>query len=85
MIGDGMATETGAWVVSTQIYELDDVGTIVTDGHELADFDIEIERAVTGGTGEYAAARGVQTQVLTAFNDTLGVTLDVDLDVTAAS
>ncbi len=85
MTGDGMRTETGAWVVSTQIFDIDGVGTIVTDGQELADFDVAIDRAVTGGTGDHAAASGVQTQVLTGFNDVLGVTLDVDLDVTIPS
>src|SRR5690606_27718910 len=34
MIGDGAQTQTGEWVVSTQVYQFDDGSTIVTDRSE---------------------------------------------------
>lgn len=54
-VGDGFATLTGPFVVTTQIYDFDpDVpgsNTVVSEGLELVDLNVPFLRAVTGGTG----------------------------------
>ncbi|HMQ56328.1 MAG TPA: hypothetical protein PKE64_02430 [Anaerolineae bacterium] len=84
MIGDGARTETGPWVASTQIYNLGDQAgeeTIVTTGFELVDFNTNVERAVVGGTGQYAHASGELHQQLLGFNQSEGVVLRVEFDL----
>ncbi len=79
-IGDGAKTETGAWVITTQVFDFGDPDgedTIVTHGIELSDLDVDVNRAVVGGTGEHAGAAGVQTQTLEGFNAIEGVNLTV--------
>jgi hypothetical protein len=75
-VGDGAHTETGPWVVTTQLYnfgrEWGDA-TLITDGYSLADVDVAIERAVTGGTGRYAGARGEQRETMLGFNASNGI------------
>jgi hypothetical protein len=81
MIGDGAHTTTGAWVVSTQVYTLNEEfgnAQIVTDGFELADIDVASARAITGGTGVYANAGGEQMQSLLGFTEQMGVNLSVE-------
>jgi hypothetical protein len=84
MIGDGAHTATGPWVTSTQTYAFGagsgDV-LLVTEGFELADTDVPVTRAVTGGTGPFRAARGEQSQTLLGFTAQMGVNLRVSLDV----
>jgi hypothetical protein len=81
-VGDGAHAETGAWVITTQIYnfgpELGDT-TLVTEGYEIADVGVVIERAITGGTGEYAGARGEAMQTFLGFNASEGVNLTFEV------
>ena len=85
-IGDGAHTQTGPWVISTQ--QLDfyknagwdpqrerDFGyrTLVTEGYELADIGKPIKRAISGGTGRYAQARGQVVQTLLGFGPGMAV------------
>lgn len=82
LIGDGAHAESGAWVVTTQIFDFEDFDgqdTVVTHGIELADIGVEVNRAIVGGTGEHAGASGVQSQTLEGFNDSMGVNLTVTL------
>ncbi|HLV34027.1 MAG TPA: hypothetical protein VKY59_02885 [Spirillospora sp.] len=84
LIGEGMHTETGPVVTSTQIYNFGEEygnATIVTDGFELADLNVPVKRAVTGGTGEYSLARGEMTQALLGFTDAMGVNLSVQIAI----
>ena len=84
MIGDGAHTESGPWVTSTQTYTFGTAygaATLITEGLELADRNMPVTRAVTGGTGPFRAARGEQTQTLLGFTDQMGVNLRVALDV----
>ena len=75
-IGEGMATESGPFVATTQIFDLDDdllgAGTVVTDGLELIDVDVPFTRAITGGTGDFKRrrARGEMTQTAIDANAT---------------
>jgi hypothetical protein len=83
-VGDGAHTTSGPWVITTQIYNLGaEFGdaTLITEGYEVADVGVAIERAISGGTGTYAAARGDGTQVMLGFNATEGVNLRFALDV----
>lgn len=83
MINDAGHAKGGAWVVSTQVINLsDDLGsqTIVTTGYEFAD-DSVAYRAISGGTGDYAEARGQAKQVMTGLNASEGVVLSVELEV----
>lgn len=83
-VGDGAHTTTGPWVVTTQIYDLGDIAgeqTITSEGFELSDMGIPGSRAITGGTGDYSKARGQMQQILIGFNETMGVNLQVELNV----
>ena len=82
MIGEGAHATTGEWVVSTQIYKLHEQDAIiVTNGFELADLNVPAARAITGGTGEFSAASGEQTQELLGFTEKMGVNLVVEFDI----
>ena len=83
MIGDGAHTTTGAWVISTQVYEFNDGSTIITDGFEIADLDQPVVRAVTGGTGQHRGASGEMIQMLRGFTDQMGVNLSVQFQLDA--
>ncbi len=80
MIGEGAYTESGVWVVSTQIYQFED-NIIVTNGFEIADLNVPVARAITGGTGQYNGARGQMEQTLLGFTDEMGVNLSVELQI----
>lgn len=84
MIGDGVHTTTGPLVTSTQTYNFGkEYGkvTLVMEGFELADKNVPVTRAVTGGTGQFRGARGEQSQILLGFTAQMGVNLRVSLDV----
>lgn len=84
-VGEGAHATTGPMVISTQLYNLgDEYGdeTFVSEGFELVDVDVVIERAITGGTGEYAGARGVLKQTFLGFNASEGVNLTVEVEIT---
>lgn len=86
-IGDGARTTSGSWVVTTQTYNFGDVdgqATLVSDGHELADVGVAIDRAVIGGTGPFAGAGGTATQSLLGFNVVEGVNLEFELALEGA-
>ena len=84
-IGDGIRTAEGEWVMSTQVFSFEpDSGygpkTIVTTGYETVDGTVE--RAVTGGTGEFVGAAGVQRQQVLGHNGSGALSLaeEIDLD-----
>ncbi len=84
-IGEGAYTETGPWVITTQVYDLgEEIGAemVITEGFELSDIGVEGSRAITGGTGQYSKARGSMTQTLLGFNESMGVNLQVTLQPT---
>ena len=88
MIGDGAHTETGAWVVSSQVYQFNDAygnASIITDGLEIIDVDVAGSRAISGGTGQYASVTGEQIQELKGFTDQMGVVLTVEFNFDAGA
>jgi hypothetical protein len=83
-VGQGAKTANGPIVVTTQLYQLGEGAgrrTVVTDGYELADVGVPVDRAITGGTGPFASARGEQVQRLLGLGPTNGVKLRVTLRV----
>jgi hypothetical protein len=84
MINDAGHATGGVWVFSTQFFQLSaapGAETLVSQGYELADVGVAISRAITGGTGKYADARGQGQQTMLGLNATEGVSLRVRLDV----
>ncbi|NDJ84525.1 MAG: hypothetical protein GYB66_01435 [Chloroflexi bacterium] len=84
MINDAGHATGGVWVFSTQFFQFSEepgAETIVTQGYELADVGVAIQRAITGGTGSYENARGQGEQTLLGLNATEGVNLRVSLNV----
>ena len=83
MINDAAHASEGAWVVSTQVINLSSAlggDSIVTTGYEFAD-STPIARAISGGTGKYAEARGQAVQVFTGLNASEGVVLSVEIEL----
>ena len=83
-IGDGMRTETGAIVMTRQVYRFNDGDLLISHGPELVDTGVAVTRAVTGGTGDYADAPAELNQVLLGMSDGYGVRLRVELGGEAA-
>lgn len=84
MINDAGHATGGVWVFSTQFFQFGTTPgaqTIVSQGYELADVGVAISRAITGGTGAYADARGQGEQTMLGLNATDGVNLRVRLEV----
>ncbi|ASM75457.1 hypothetical protein SULPSESMR1_03659 (plasmid) [Pseudosulfitobacter pseudonitzschiae] len=79
-VGDGMRTETGAIVMTRQIYRFDDGDLLISHGPELVDPGVSVTRAVTGGTGGYADAPAQLAQVLLGMSDGYGVRLQVEIE-----
>jgi hypothetical protein len=81
-VGEGAHAKTGPMVITTQLYNFgENLGdaTLVSEGYELADVDVAIERAITGGTGPYGSARGELKQTFLGFNATEGVNLTIEV------
>ena len=77
-VGDGAHSKTGPMVITTQLYNFGAAygdATLVSDGYELADAGVVIERAITGGTGALAGSRGEGQQTFLGFNASEGVNL----------
>lgn len=78
---DGVHAETGALVVTSQIYELGTTPgaeSLMTEGFELVDINVAVERSIVGGTGSHGGAMGQQVQTVLGFNVTQGVNLHVE-------
>lgn len=78
-VGDGMRTETGAIVMTRQVYRFSDGDLLISHGPELVDAGVTVTRAVTGGTGDYADAPAEIDQVLLGMTDGYGVRLQIEL------
>ncbi|MDU9006907.1 hypothetical protein [Sedimentitalea todarodis] len=84
-VADGMRTETGAMVITRQVYRFNDGDLLISHGPELADPGVSVTRAVTGGTVDYAEAPAEITQVMLGMSDGYGVRLQVELNTDGAS
>lgn len=83
-VGDGMRTETGALVMTRQVYRFNDGDVLISHGAELVDAGVTVTRAVTGGTGDYADAPAEMNQVLLGMSDGYGVRLQIELGAGSA-
>lgn len=82
-IGEGAHATTDSWVATTQIFEFSDGSTLTSIGTELPQQAGTVDRAITGGTGTYAEARGEIAQTTNGHNDTEGVNADFVVDLAA--
>lgn len=66
-----MGEFVGPVALTTQVFDFGENGadSIVTSGYESANVGIAYERAITGGTGMYSGASGVQQQTTIGFNN----------------
>ena len=85
-VGNGARTETGPMVITTQNFDFGDVPgqkMVVTDGFELADFNVPVTRPIVGSTGLFDnKARGESIQTLFDFSgDPIAVKLRVEFTV----
>lgn len=74
-VADAASTTSGRIINTTQTFAFGDNPTaniITTDGFELADYNLEFERAVTGGTGDFRLVRGQQVQEFLGWNASVG-------------
>lgn len=80
-VGDGMRTETGAVVMTRQVYRFNDGDLLISHGPELIDAGVAVTRAVTGGTGDYADPPASLDQVLLGMSEGYGVRLQIEIGV----
>lgn len=83
-VGHGFRTQTGTVVITRQIIVFGNGDVLITQGPELAQTDVEVVRAVTGGTGDYAHAPGEIRQTLLGMSDGYGVRLQMEFGRKAA-
>jgi hypothetical protein len=79
-VGDGFRTTSGVVVITRQVVAFADGDLLITQGPELAQTDVAIVRAVTGGTGAYAGAPAGIRQTLLGMTDGYGVRLQMAFD-----
>jgi hypothetical protein len=72
-VGDGAHTKTGTMIVSRQVFQFEDGGVIVSQGVELADYNVPMQRVITGGLGDYADLDGVLVQTNLGMSDGFGI------------
>jgi hypothetical protein len=85
-VGAGEADETAPWI-STHIFNFGSAAgeaMLVTAGYDIDDMEISLDRAVTGGSGLYAGAQGVQSEVNLGFNKTGGVNVTYEVRLAEA-
>jgi hypothetical protein len=89
-IADGAHTTEGAWVFTTQLFAFGDdadtgAETIIVTGYEGAEPGAVVTGAITGGSGQYATARGDAEQELLGINNpelpTMGINKTVEFEL----
>jgi hypothetical protein len=81
-VGDGAHTTSGPIVITTQVYNFGaEFGRdmLVSEGYELADEGVVIQRAITGGAGKYKGSRGEISQSFLGWNASEGVSLSFSM------
>jgi hypothetical protein len=81
-VGEGAHATSGPMVVTTQLYNFGGTlgeSLLVSDGYELADVGVAIDRAITGGTGAFLGADGAASQTFLGFNGSAGVNLSYEV------
>jgi len=83
-VGDGAHTTTGTIIVSRQVFQFDDGSVIVSQGAELADYGIPMQRVITGGLGGYRGIEGVLVQTNLGMSDGFGVRAQFAIEASEA-
>jgi hypothetical protein len=78
-VGEGMRTKSGTFVISRQVFQFADGDLLITQGPELMENGAPVARAVTGGTGDYAAVGPELVQVMLGMSDGYGTRLQMKL------
>ncbi|MCK8483942.1 hypothetical protein MUY21_07825 [Aliiroseovarius sp. S2029] len=78
-VGDGMRTQTGAVVITRQVFEFNNGDILINQGTELVDVNVRAPRVITGGTGAFEGMSGEMTQVLLGMSEGYGVRLLIDV------
>lgn len=73
-VGEALATKSGTWLISRQIFDFGDGDVIVTQGTELVDKGVANPRPVTGAAGEFSGAGDTMWQTSLGFNGQGGAT-----------
>jgi hypothetical protein len=74
-VGGGAQATNGPWVLATQIYQFGSewgAVSLVSEGYVSTSSGRIVDRAITGGTGPFAAARGEVWAVTLGINETSG-------------
>ena len=79
-VADGAHTTTGTIIISSQVFQFDGGGMIVTQGAELADYNVAMPRLITGGLGDYAGVEGVMHQTNLGMSDGFGVRAQFEIE-----
>ena len=85
-VGDGAHATEGPWVLSTQLYQFGKEwgeATLTSEGYVLSQTGDTVSRAVTGGTGPFAGARGELRDTNLGFNETEGGNARYEVMLTA--
>lgn len=72
-VGDAMATETGTFLISRQTVVLNSGDVLISHGPEIVDPGMPQVRAVTGGTGSFAAHDGDLHQTFIEWSEHMGL------------
>jgi hypothetical protein len=69
-VGAGTPGQSPPWITSHLFNFGDTYGeaTLVSEGYSIDELEIPLERAIIGGTGDYAGARGVQRETNLGHN-----------------
>ncbi|WP_371226934.1 hypothetical protein [Roseovarius sp. 2305UL8-3] len=78
-VGDGARTETGAIVITRQVFQFENGDILINQGAELIDTNVEAPRVITGGTGAFEGLTGEMSQTLLGMSDGYGVRLLIDV------
>lgn len=79
----GVPDRTAPWV-TTHLFNFGGTwgeATLVSEGYSIDDLGIPLDRAIVGGTGPYAEARGIQRETNLGFNATDGMNFRYEVDI----
>ncbi|MDW3223937.1 MAG: hypothetical protein R8G34_13800 [Paracoccaceae bacterium] len=82
-VGEAGNATTGVWVISRQVFALNDGDQIVTQGTEIADIGQQNQRPITGATGDYAHIEGALVQTTLGFNEFMAISATFEFEAGA--
>jgi hypothetical protein len=73
MVGPAMKAETGVFLISRQTIVLNDGDMLVSDGPEIIDENVDLQRAISGATGGFAGHDGDIGQTFLGWGTFMGL------------